>query len=230
MLNNILTIIVIIYNIINIINCDFINDLTLFQLDKLPPQKVHGIFKTAGLLKGDPNIIGDGFIINDPPNKRYLQHFHVIFPPTPNFNSTEVSTYWAILGDKSFTWGSLLRPRCLRINNYNYTNQVLNFANLFSQPDSKFSKSSWSGLSKESATCDKFESMFIVLRKNIINLLSLSINVLVPLPNNTTFCYNSKNMFEFEKDYDSGPFDNDFKLPLDCFNNPDDYCSQNPVC
>lgn len=226
MLKSIFTLI----TIIHIINCDFINDLTLFQLDKLPPQKVHGVFKTAGLLKGDPNIIGDCFIINDPINNRYLQHFHVIFPPTPEFPRTEVSTYWVILANASYTWGSLLRPRCLRINNYNYTNQVLNFGNLFSQPDSKFSKSTWSGLAKESATCDKFESMFIILRKNIINLLSLSINELVPLPNNITLCYNSKNMFEFEKDYDSGPFDNDFILPSGCFNNPDDYCSQNPVC
>lgn len=133
-----------------------------------------------------------------------------------------------ILSNASYVWEQPLQPQCLRVNNYNFTDQVNNFRDLKSLPFS-FSNgfSHYQGLNQESATCKHLQGSYISILNDIWIVWSADQRIPVTLPG-SSICFKSFNRFKFDISTKTiGNFDSEFKIREDCYpvNNPDDYCS-----
>jgi len=132
-----------------------------------------------------------------------------------------------ITADSAYVWGQILFPQCLRVNGFNYSQEV----DALSMAKSTYLSNDnglqmYTGLVKESATCNHDLSILVIQWNTIIEQIYYAQKVPIPIGPGESICYLSNSYVKHEHStlrY-SNNLDSYFVLRDDC-SDPDDYCS-----
>lgn len=132
-----------------------------------------------------------------------------------------------ITSDSAYVWGQVLFPQCLRVNGFNYSQEV----DALSMATSTYLSNEnglqiYTGLVKESATCNHDLSIMVKQWNNLIMEIYYSQKIPIPIGPGESICYLSNSYVVHERStlrYSTN-LDSYFVLRDDC-SDPDDYCS-----
>jgi len=132
-----------------------------------------------------------------------------------------------ITSDSAYVWGQVLFPQCLRVNGFNYSQEV----DVLSKATSIYLSNEdglqiYTGLVKESATCNHDLSIMVQQWKKVIIQINYSQKVPIPIGPGESICYLSNSYVIHERStlrYATN-LDSYFVLRDDC-SDPGDYCS-----
>lgn len=194
------------------INASFLPPFTPFNVNA--STRGYSINGTFCYSFADASVCQEVVSVFDPPNNRLAFHY----------GTTGITV---ITADSAYVWGQLLFPQCLRMNGFNYSQEV----EVLSKATSTYLSNDnglqiYTGLVKESATCNHDLSILVKQWNKIIIEIYYSQKIPIPIGPGQSICYQSN--FYVINHYStlrySTNLDSYFVLRDDC-SDPDDYCS-----
>jgi len=162
----------------------------------------------------DSKICQDVVSVFDPPNNRLAFHYGTI-------GTTIISS------ESAYVWGQVLFPQCLKVNGFNYSQEV----EVLSKATSTYLSNEnglqmYTGLVKESATCNHDLSILVKQWNKIIIEIYYAQKLPIPIGLDESICYlsNSYVINNYSTLRYSTNLDSYFVLRQDCLD-PGDYCS-----